>query len=267
MKRSKGYMDAGLFEKITGELGPYLYNMNLYFQGEPMLHPQFFSFIERAGGIRTMISTNGHFLAGENAEKIVNSGLKELVVSLDGMDQKTYSSYRVNGDLEKVINGIKDVSEAKKRYSSKMKLEIQFLVNRFNENQVPVIRNFARKTRAYLKLKSMQIKNPKECDSWLPSSKKFRRYELQDNEYISKNRLPNRCPRLWFNPVISWEGKVLPCCFDKDADHIMGDLKEDSFREIWNGPKYRSFRKSLLSGRFMIDICRNCTSGLTGVNC
>ncbi len=45
----------------------------------------------------------------------------------------------------------------------------------------------------------------------------------------------------------------------------MGDLNEDTFRDIWNGPRYRIFRKSLLSGRYMIEICRNCTSGLNGV--
>jgi radical SAM protein with 4Fe4S-binding SPASM domain len=77
--------------------------------------------------------------------------------------------------------------------------------------------------------------------------------------------LPDRCPRLWFNPVITWDGKVIPCCFDKNAEYIMGDLKLDSFRDIWDGPKYMIFRKSILSGRSMIEICRNCSSGLRGV--
>ena len=59
--------------------------------------------------------------------------------------------------------------------------------------------------------------------------------------------------RFWFNPVITWDGKVVPCCFDKDAEYVMGDLNQDSFREIWNGTKYRIFRKSILSGD-MIDM-------------
>jgi hypothetical protein len=42
----------------------------------------------------------------------------------------------------------------------------------------------------------------------------------------------------------------------------MGDLTVDSFREIWNGPRYRVFRRAILKDRSMIEICRNCTSGL-----
>ena len=88
---------------------------------------------------------------------------------------------------------------------------------------------------------------------------------LKDGEYVINNSLPDRCARLWFNPVVTWDGKVVPCCFDKDAEYVMGDLNTDSFREIWDGPKYRIFRKSILTGRHMIEICRNCTSGLIGI--
>jgi len=70
-----------------------------------MLHPQFFSFLKRSVDINTTVATNGHFLSAENAEKLVTSGLKKLVVSLDGMDQASYSAYRVNGELDVVIAG------------------------------------------------------------------------------------------------------------------------------------------------------------------
>ena len=107
-------MDIELFNKVMKELGPYLYNINLYFQGEPMLHPMFFTFLRNCRDIHTTVSTNGHFLSEENAEKIVKSGLNKLIVSLDGIDQETYSLYRKNGDINNVIEGIKNVSEAKK---------------------------------------------------------------------------------------------------------------------------------------------------------
>jgi radical SAM protein with 4Fe4S-binding SPASM domain len=262
MTRDRGYIDISLYNKIIRELQPYLLNLNLYFQGEPMLHPQFFSFIAISGNIRTAVSTNGHFLSEENSERIVLSALSELIISLDGMDQKAYSAYRKNGDIEKVFKGIRNVSQAKKRNSSSLKIVIQFLVNKHNEHQIHEIRRYARKMSASLRLKSMQINDERNYQSWLPSSSKFRRYEPHGEGYKIRNSFPNRCARLWFSPVVTWDGKVLPCCFDKDAYHVMGNLNEDSFREIWNGPKYRSFRKSLLSGRGMIEICRNCTSGL-----
>jgi len=58
---------------------------------------------------------------------------------------------------------------------------------------------------------------------------------------------------------------VLPCCFDKDAEYVMGDLSSQSFREIWHGSKFREFRHRVLSGRRSIPICRNCSSGMRNV--
>lgn len=265
MTRKRGYMDIGLYRKTIKELSPWLYNVNLYFQGEPMLHPQFFSFFGDWMKFDTVVSTNGHFLSEENSEKIVKTGLKKLIVSLDGIDQKTYSAYRINGSMKSVIDGLRNVTHARQIHNSSITIEIQFLVNRFNEHQIPMVRQLAKSVSASLSLKSMQITDKENMATWLPSDRRFRRYKVKGEGYVIKSILPDRCARLWFNPVITWDGKVVPCCFDKDAEYVLGDLKIDSFREIWNGPKYRMFRKSILTGRNMIEMCRNCTSGLRGV--
>jgi radical SAM protein with 4Fe4S-binding SPASM domain len=261
MTRDRGYMDIDLFSKVISEISPYMLNINLYYQGESMLHPKFFTFLKKCTDINTTVSTNGHFLSEENAEMLVKSGLKKIIVSLDGFDQDTYTAYRKNGNIDKVLEGIQNISEAKKKNSSPIRLVIQFLVNRNNEHQIKDIRHYAHQMGASLKLKSMQVINKEKIGSWLPALRKYRRYEQDGNEYRIRNRFPDMCARLWLSPVISWDGKVLPCCFDKDAEHIMGDLNEDSFRDIWNGPRYRIFRKSILSDRKQIEICRNCTSG------
>jgi len=263
MKRARGYMDPELYNKVISELRPYLFYVNLYFQGEPMLHPRFFEFLARKENFRTVVSTNGHFLMEENAEKLVRSNLSRLIVSLDGMDSETYSLYRRNGNFDTVLNGIRNVAEAKKREHSSLQLVIQFLVNRNNEAQIPEARRLANEVKAALKLKSMQIYNSNDIEYWQPAGKRFRRYNKKNGEYLLRNSMPDRCRRLWFNPVVTWDGKVVPCCFDKDAEHVMGDLNEKSFRDIWNGTEYRLFRKRVLSGRKMIEICKNCTSGIS----
>jgi radical SAM protein with 4Fe4S-binding SPASM domain len=257
-------MEMDLFKKIMKELGAYLYTMNLYFQGEPMMHPLFFTFLENCT-VPAVLSTNGHFLKGSNAEKLVKSRLNKLIISLDGLDQETYSAYRINGRMDKVIEGLSNVVQAKRESGSSLKVEVQFLVNRLNEHQIPQIKKLAGDFGVSLRLKSMQIVNNSEIASWMPSENKYRRYKILNGQYVIKSSLPDRCARLWFNPVITWDGKVVPCCFDKNAEYVMGDLNNDSFRDIWNGPKYRIFRKSILTGRYMIDMCRNCTSGLKGV--
>jgi len=265
MGRERGFMDLELFKKIMKELSPYLYNVNLFFQGEPMLHPLFFSFLDNCLIPHSVVSTNGHFLSQESSEQIVRTGLSKLIISLDGMDQETYSAYRVNGSMNRVIDGMNNVSHAKKISNSSLKIEIQFLVNRFNEHHIPLVRRLAKSANASLSLKSMQIIDKKDIAAWLPSARRFRRYKIREGEFAIKNSLSDRCARLWFNPVITWDGKVVPCCFDKDAEYVMGDLNRDSFCNIWNGTRYRIFRKSILSGRYMVEMCRNCTSGLRGV--
>jgi radical SAM protein with 4Fe4S-binding SPASM domain len=260
-------MNIELFKRVTDELRPYLYYINLYFQGEPMMHPGFFLFPGIADKAYSIVSTNGHFLSAENSARLVASGLKKLIVSLDGMDQETYSKYRKGGDLSRVISGIRNVAEARNKSRSSMSLEIQFLVNRRNEYQIADAERFAKEVGARLKLKSMQVINSHDIEQWLPSANRFRRYRKNGNKFIIKSSLPNKCVRLWLNPVITWDGKVLPCCFDKDASFIMGDLNKESFRSIWNNNRYKEFRKQILTGRERIEICRNCTSGLKGINC
>jgi radical SAM protein with 4Fe4S-binding SPASM domain len=265
MNRERGFMDPDLFRQISGEMKRYLLNMNLYFQGEPMMHPRFFEILIMAQDINSTVSTNGHFLTREDSGRLVLSGLGRLVVSLDGMDKETYSSYRINGNFERVTAGISYVSEAIRKYNSPMKLVVQMLVNRYNEDQISLLREFASRNRASLSLKSMQINSKGKVGYWLPSESRYRRYSAEGESFAIRSTLPRRCARMWFNPVVTWDGLVVPCCFDKDASHVMGDLKKESFKKIWYGQNYTEFREQVMKGREKIEICRNCTSGLKGV--
>jgi radical SAM protein with 4Fe4S-binding SPASM domain len=265
MERAKGYMNIDLYTRILNELKPFISNISMYFQGEPMLHPDFFSFLEKNINVHSVVSTNGHYLTPENSDKLAVSSLNRIIISLDGTDQVTYSKYRKNGNAEIVKKGIFNLSEAVKRNRSDLKVEIQFLVNRYNESGIPDIKSFAASVNASLKLKSMQIIRKEDIEYWQPSVEKFRRYALIDGKYQIKSSLPDRCLRLWLNPVVTWDGKVVPCCFDKDARWIMGDLNLNSFREIWYGEKYNNFRNMILGNRKGINICSNCTSGLRNV--
>jgi radical SAM protein with 4Fe4S-binding SPASM domain len=74
--------------------------------------------------------------------------------------------------------------------------------------------------------------------------------------------LQNKCWKLWHANVITWDGLIVPCCFDKDALHQLGNLKEKPFREVWQSEAYQQFRQQLMNGRKNIDICSNCSEGL-----
>jgi radical SAM protein with 4Fe4S-binding SPASM domain len=75
--------------------------------------------------------------------------------------------------------------------------------------------------------------------------------------------MANHCWKLQHANVITWDGLVVPCCFDKDATHRLGDLRQQSFREIWNSHSYKAFRARLSASRKNIDICSNCSEGVS----
>jgi radical SAM protein with 4Fe4S-binding SPASM domain len=96
----------------------------------------------------------------------------------------------------------------------------------------------------------------------IPLNEKFSRYKKdKDGKNVSKNKLANHCWKLWQANVITWDGLVVPCCFDKDALHQLGNLKMQSFKEIWRNDNYKQFRKELMTSRKNIDICANCSEG------
>ena len=100
------------------------------------------------------------------------------------------------------------------------------------------------------------------AEAFMPETKAFRRYTV-DSEGLKPNRLLlNRCFKMWSSCVISWDAKVLPCCFDKHADHVLGDLISEPFQKIWKGSAYQNFRKKLITSRQSIRMCQNCTEGL-----
>lgn len=58
--------------------------------------------------------------------------------------------------------------------------------------------------------------------------------------------------------VITWEGDVIPCCFDTEARYKMGNIFEERLEDIWNNEKYQSFRKTILNQQEQMMICKNC---------
>ena len=95
------------------------------------------------------------------------------------------------------------------------------------------------------------------------NKKIYSRYKKRkDGKYEIKSNLQNECWRMWQGCVITWDGRVVPCCFDKDASFVLGELSKNSFRSIWKGEKYDSFRDQLFISRSKIDICQNCTEGI-----
>ena len=264
--RPTGMMPAELFRRTIDEVASRLWYLIFYFQGEPYLHPEFLDLVQYAAakGIYTATSTNAHYLTDQNARRTVESGLDRLIISLDGTTQEVYQQYRVGGKLDKVLAGTRNVLKWRKELkSSTPRVVFQFLVVRPNEHQIGEARQLARALGVDdVWFKTAQIYDYQHGSPLIPTIDYYSRYQNNGNgTYGLKNRLLNHCWKMWHSCVITWDGLVVPCCFDKDAEYRLGDLKTQTFRQLWRGEKYRRFRATLLKGRDQIEMCRNCTEG------
>ena len=264
--RETGNLKEDFFRSTIDDMYKNLLYLIFYFQGEPYINPKFLDMVKYASSkkIYTITSTNGHFLNDENARKTIESGLDRIIISVDGTTQEVYENYRKEGKLESVLAGARNIVKWKKTLNSKTPhIIFQFLVVKPNEHQIPDIYRLANEIGVdEVKLKTAQIYDYENGNELIPTIDKYSRYKQQnDGSYIVKNELLNHCWKLWHACVITWDGLVVPCCFDKDATHRLGDLKNLTFREVWKGDQYKHFRISLLKGRDQIDICTNCTEG------
>ncbi len=266
--RPTGMLEEELFKSTIDQLHDTLMYLLFYFQGEPYLHPQFPGLVRYATSrnIYTATSTNGHYLNDENARRTVESGLDRLIISIDGTTQETYEAYRKGGRLEKVLEGTRNVIAWKQKLRSRTPhVVFQFLVVRPNEHQIGEVKALAKTLDVdEVGLKTAQIYDYEQGSDLIPLTDRYSRYErTADGRYRIKSKLLNHCWKMWHSCVVTWDGKVVPCCFDKDAHHTMGDLTTTSFETLWKGEAYQQFRATLLNSRSKIDMCKNCTEGTT----
>ena len=264
--RPTGKIDQQLFEQVINELSDTLMYLIFYFQGEPYLHPRLLEMVSYASKQRiyTATSTNAHFLTDEIAKQTVQSGLDRMIISIDGATQETYESYRKTGDLDQVLEGTKRILHWKKQLKSATPHVVwQFLVVRPNEHEIPTIKRLAKEYGVdHLAFKSAQIYDYEDGNDLIPTQEKYARYtQRADGKYELKNKMLDECWKMWHSCVMTWDGKIVPCCFDKDAHHVLGNATDYSFSEIWNGQAYRQFRQGLITSRSEIEMCKNCTEG------
>lgn len=255
--RTDKIMKQQLATKILQSHQKHAFYCNLYFQGEPFLHPGIDSIVRMAAesNYYSVISTNGHFLNDENCRNMIRSGLNRLVVSLDGIERSSYEAYRKGGDFEKVTMGIKRMARWKRESKSRYPLlVVQFLVNKTNENELDKAAKYIQSLGAdKLEFKSMQIYSEAGIDDFLPGNTRYNRYA----EKPGIRTLSAGCFRLWSHMVFTSAGEVVPCCYDKIPQYSMADGKKNPLK-AWKGSAMQKFRKTLLSGNELPSICSNC---------
>ena len=266
MTRPLGSMSMDVFKRIVDEICGETFYLQLFFQGEPFINKHLMAMVEYARGKRMFvsISTNAHFITEEMARKLIDSQLDRLIVSIDGVREESYQEYRVGGSLAKVTQALDHLTQIRtmRNGTATTEIDLQFLVTRQNEQEIPILHELGRKYDARPVLKTIQVYSPESAAKFLPRNDAYCRYKVENGALVIKSRMKDHCVRLWERSVITWDGVVVPCCFDKDAQYPLGNIAEASFQAIWKSGGYSAFRDAILRGRKEIPMCRNCTEGL-----
>jgi radical SAM protein with 4Fe4S-binding SPASM domain len=258
-------MTLDRFDRVLDALAPRMRNLALWNYGEPLLNRDLPRMIAKAkeAGVRVVkVSSNVHFLDGARGLALLRSGLDVLILSVDGASQETYAKFRKEGDFEKVAKSVAWLCAEKKRLGlAKPRIELQFIVMRHNEHELPEMRRLARAWGVdALRIKTVGADDP-ETKDLVPATRLLSRYEA-DGE--TPNVRHAFCTMPWDHTVVNVDGSVTPCCYlrpDMGEQFVMGNVFESSFPEIWRGEKYRAFRASMLDGRASMPVCGKCRGG------
>ncbi len=266
LDRPAGSMPLDDFKRIIDMLPDSVAELYLWGQGEPFLAADFLDMVAYASrkGYRTNVSTNGHFL--EKPDAVIESGLDRLIISLDGADAETYNAYRVGGNFNRVTDGIRSLAEQKKITGAGPVIELQYLVTKNTRDGIPAFSELAASLGADKTVfKTLQADSFEGGKDFLPDDLNMTRYRRNADGEIETDMvwyLRNRCLRIYYSLQIDWQGNVLPCCFDKDSDHIMGNVMNEHITALWNGDRFRAFRRTLIEKGRIFPMCRDCTEGL-----
>ena len=249
-----------VFRRVLKEERETAWVMQFYFQGEPLLNKNLPQMIQEAheAGIYTIVSTNAQAMTEQMAEQLVEAGLDRIIVSMDGLSNKTYNAYRIGGRLEKTKEALQFLRQSKiKNRQSKILIELQCLRLKSNEHEWA---QFRREYKALgadrLVFKTAQLYDYANGHPLMPSDRRYSRYIMgKDGQYYRK-RLPKGCWRAWSGAVISTSGEVLPCCYDKDRAYAYGNIMESSLRELFHNKKATAFRQ--MAWHEEPEICKEC---------
>jgi len=263
MKRARGFLSLENFEKIIDDI-PSLKSVSMNFAGEPLLNKDIFKMVKyaEAKDIKVLISTNTVFL-DKYIDEVLSSGLSNLIVCLDGATKESHERYRIGSNFESIKRNIEKLCiEKKKRNLKKPLINLQFLVMKYNEAEIPAIISFAKILDIdKVDLKSISLGTHHDVNKkielgkkFLPSEK-FSRYVWKQGKPVLKYK-PKLCQ--WVRQaVILWNGDVACCCYDFEGQLIVGNIfKDGGFKKIWNSSKYKKYRKKILRKEF--DLCKNC---------
>jgi len=263
-RKAKGErtMSLEVWHRVLSEIRDTALIIQFYFQGEPLLNKDLPQMIREAheAGLYTIVSTNAQAMTEAMAKALVSAGLDRIIVSMDGLTDESYNAYRVGGSLEKTKAALKWLRKSKSRHLEISKspiIEMQCLRLRSNEHEWA---EFKRQYKALgadrLVFKTAQLYDYANGHPLMPSNPKYSRYIQGEDGLYHRRKLSKGCWRVWSGVVVTTNGDVLPCCYDKNHAYAYGNIMDSPLKELFANDKAMAFRKTAFQQ--FPKICQEC---------
>jgi len=252
MNRILGFMNTCLFEKVIAEVGTYspqtkTKEIELFHFGESLLHPEIAEMVGyvSGNGLKGVLSVNAPEMFPELMRRVLTNKPYKIIISLDGYDNESYKRIRgENADFVLAVRNIIELISIHKELKSETILTVRMIEFSLNDQHVEEFRKFWADKEIGVEIREFFPWSEKEMIS-LGKFKKFPPF------------MP--CPFPWQYLVVQWDGSVVACCRDYNSENILGNAKEQTLLEIWNGEKLKILREKLKNADYRnLDNCHEC---------
>jgi len=249
MTRPVGFMNMDLYRRLIEECGRReVSTVHLHNYGEPLLDPDLFERIKmaRAAGIRHVrIFSNGALLTPAAGARLIESGLTEIKVSMDGLDEQTFNKIRKGLDLAQVSANLERFVRMRNEKGRRLpRVGVVFTQTPQNEAETPRF------------LEHWQSRVDKVFVTRVHNWGGRRR--TGDEGKPAHNPWP--CPRLWQTFTVLWDGRAALCCMDYNGDVVLGDTNRQTIFEIFNGEALARIRSCFFRNDLReVPMCQTCS--------
>lgn len=252
----KQLMDVSLFNKIVDDLKEFpgrLKVLRINGQGEPLLNPNLSEMIRYAKESNVAdfveIITNGSRLCPEVNQQLIDSGIDRIRISIEALDSEGYKNIcGANIEFNGLLRNIKDLYDRSGKCEIYCKIVDVAVPTETDKNKF--FEMFGEICDRYF------------IDNVIPLWSDFDELVMGDNlKGVHGQEIKNVkvCPYSFYSLIINPDGEVTVCCADWKRKLIVGDLKTESLKEIWNGKKLRNFWIAMLEGKKnCFEMCQKC---------
>jgi MoaA/NifB/PqqE/SkfB family radical SAM enzyme len=259
--------------------------------GESFMNRDFMKMLEyvKKKGVFVELFDNLYLVDEKTAERLIDLGVDKLLMSIDAATAETYEKVRPGSKFDRVISHVRNLYELKKAKGAHFPhISFHYIVNKYNLEEMPqfldLVESIAQGERTsvlftillhkYKEVEDIFTEVPDEMKKIVEQRARGKAIDISWSIDIPVDKPPLNCCIEWTMPFIFVTGHVIPCCAGNEANGrdfqkqtALGNVYEQSFKDIWRGQKYSALRRMLLERKLPLACAKCCIYEVRGKKC